>query len=205
MLVFSIPAYYLTISMLLQYEFEEHHIVLSPEAGREDRYLIIGAVTPLTVLFFILLLGGFVLLNRCVSRRMWQPFYRSLGQIKQFDLARQEKVVFEEPDIEEFAELNRSLHKLITGNIAAYAQQKEFADNASHEPQTPLAIIQSKLDLLRQTRSPTDEQYNTSKTQIKRWPGLPASTRTCCCSLKLRTASSWTRRRSIFPGCWPVR
>ncbi|MGN7721697.1 sensor histidine kinase [Chitinophaga sp. 22620] len=159
-LVFSIPAYYLTISMLLQYEFEEHHIVLSPEAGREDRYLIIVAVTLLTVLFFILLLGGFILLNRRVSGRMWQPFYRSLGQIKQFDLDRQETVVFEETDIEEFAELNRSLHKLITGNIAAYTQQKEFADNASHELQTPLAIIQSKLDLLLQTPSLTDEQYN---------------------------------------------
>ncbi|RPD41476.1 sensor histidine kinase [Chitinophaga barathri] len=159
-LVCSIPVYYVMISLLLEYEFDEHNIILTPEAGREDRFLIIGAVTLLTVLFFVLMLVGFILLNRRISNRLWQPFYHSLGKIKKFDLNRQEKVDFEETGIEEFAELNQSLHKLIAGNIAAYAQQKEFADNASHELQTPLAIIQSKLDLLLQSKSLTDEQYN---------------------------------------------
>ncbi|MBO9574027.1 MAG: HAMP domain-containing histidine kinase, partial [Chitinophagaceae bacterium] len=55
---------------------------------------------------------------------------------------------------------NQSLNKLISGNIAAYNQQKEFADNASHELQTPLAIIQSKLEILMQSQSLTTEQYN---------------------------------------------
>lgn len=155
----SIPVYYLTMSRLWQYELDEHNVIVSPEAGREDSYLIITAVTSLTALFFILLMGGFILLNRRISRRLWQPFYRSLGQIQQFDLNAQQKVVFEPTDIDEFTALNQSLDKLIAGNIAAYNQQKEFADNASHELQTPLAIIQSKLDLLLQSRSLTDEQF----------------------------------------------
>jgi len=68
--------------------------------------------------------------------------------------------MFEPTDIDEFAELNQSLHKLIGENIAAYNQQKEFTDNASHELQTPLSIVQSKLDLLLQSKSLTDEQYD---------------------------------------------
>lgn len=156
----SIPVYYITISLLLQYEFDEHNIIPSAEDGREDRYLIILAVTVLTVLFFALMLGGFILVNRRLSNRLWQPFYQSLAQIKKFDLGRQEKIMFGETDIEEFFELNRGLDRLIDGSIAAYAQQKEFADNASHELQTPLAIVQSKLDLLLQSRSLTTEQYN---------------------------------------------
>ncbi|MBO9151292.1 sensor histidine kinase [Chitinophaga sp. GCM10012297] len=159
-LAFSIPVYYITISLLLRYEFDEHNIIPSAEDGREDRYLIILAVTVLTVLFFALMLAGFILLNRRISNRLWQPFYRSLEQIKKFDLGRQEKIMFGETDIEEFSELNHGLDRLIDGSIAAYAQQKEFADNASHELQTPLAIVQSKLDLLLQNKSLTTEQYN---------------------------------------------
>ena len=163
----SIPIYYLAISMLWQYELDEHNIVLTPEAGREDSFLIIGAVTLLTVFFFILLLGGFVLLNRSISRRLWQPFYHTLDRIRHFDLNQQRAIVFEQTAIAEFAELNQSLDKLIAGNIAAYTQQKEFADNASHELQTPLAIIQSKLELLLQSKSLTDEQYNIIEDALK--------------------------------------
>jgi signal transduction histidine kinase len=158
-LVCSIPVYYLALSRLWKYEMDEHNIVLTDAAGREDAYLIIIVVTSLTVLFFSLLLIGFILLNRRISKRLWRPFYNSLEQIKLFDLNQQHKMDFEETDIAEFAELNKSLNKLIAGSVAAYNQQKEFAGNASHELQTPLAIIQSKLDLLLQSSSLTHEQY----------------------------------------------
>jgi len=156
----SIPVYYFIISLLWRYELAEHNIILTARAGREDSFLIIGAVTLLTVLFFILLIGGLILLNRRISRQLWQPFYKSLEKIRDFDLSRQPVINFETTDITEFAELNQSLQKLITGSVSAYNQQKEFADNASHELQTPLAIVQSKLDLLLQSRSLTDEQYS---------------------------------------------
>ncbi len=158
-LVFSIPVYYVIINLLWRHELNEHHIELTAAAGREDRYLIIGIVTTLTMLFFLLLIIGFVLINRRISKRLWQPFYNSLAKIKSFNLDKQQTVVFDDTDIDEFSELNQSLNKLIAGNVTVYAQQKEFADNASHELQTPLAIIQSKLDLLLQSKLLTDEQY----------------------------------------------
>ncbi|MFT3824786.1 MAG: HAMP domain-containing sensor histidine kinase [Chitinophagaceae bacterium] len=159
-LVCSIPAYYIIINRLWQYELDEHDIIITTEAAREDSFLIILAVTSLTTLFFILLMTGLILINRRISKRLWQPFYNSLEKIRHFSLDQQQKIEFEKTDIEEFAELNQSIDKLIVGNIAVYNQQKEFADNASHELQTPLAIVQSKLDLLLQSSSLTDEQYN---------------------------------------------
>jgi len=159
-LVVSIPVYYYIINLLWRHELDEHHIELTAAAGREDRYLIIIIITSLTMLFFLLLMMGFILLNRRISRRMWQPFYQSLAQIRNFNLDQQQTVVFEATDIDEFSELNESLNKLIAGNITVYNQQKEFADNASHELQTPMAIIQSKLDLLLQSKQLTDEQYD---------------------------------------------
>ncbi len=156
----SIPVYYFIISQLWQYELNEHNIVLTEKAGREDSFLIIGAVTGLTVLFFGLLLAGLVLLNRRLSRKLWKPFYDSLAKIRYFDLHQHKAIQFADTDIAEFAELNTNLDKLIGSTISAYTQQKEFADNASHELQTPLAIVQSKLDLLLQSRPLTQEQYD---------------------------------------------
>lgn len=155
----GIPVYYFFLSKLWDYEMAEHNIVLSAEAEREDRFLIIGTVTILTGLFFGLLFAGLVLLNRQTSRRLWKPFYDSLGKIRTFDLSQQKAVRFTPTEIAEFAELNEHLHKLIAGAATAYTQQKEFADNASHELQTPLAIIQSKLDLLLQTEPLSAGQF----------------------------------------------
>ncbi|WP_316812219.1 HAMP domain-containing sensor histidine kinase [Pedobacter heparinus] len=154
----SIPVYYFAISELWQYELDEHNIMLTPEAGREDSFLIIGAVTLLTVFFFALILGGFVWLNRKISRRLWSPFYQTLEQIKAFDLNDQKTIEFVKSNILEFEELNSSINKLVNSNVAVFRQQKEFTENASHELQTPLAIVQSKLDLLLQDPSITLSQ-----------------------------------------------
>jgi len=155
----SIPVYYFIFSSLLRYELDEHHIMLTEKAGREDSYLIIATVTILTVLFSSLLLVGLVLLNRRLSRKLWRPFYDSLAKIRDFDLNRYQTVNFEPTDIAEFAELNTHLDKLITSSISAYNQQKKFTENASHELQTPLAIMQSKLDLFLQERGLSAQQH----------------------------------------------
>jgi signal transduction histidine kinase len=157
--IVSVPVYYVIISNLWQYELNEHHIILSDAAGREDTVMIIRAVTMVSVVFFGLMLAGFILINRYVSGRLWKPFYKSLEKIKAFRLDQQKPVKFDQPDIFEFAELNRTLDSLIKGNIASYIQQKEFAENASHELQTPLAIMQSKLELLLQSNPLEHQQY----------------------------------------------
>jgi len=166
-LAVSIPVYYFAINELWQYEMDEHNIILTPEADREDKFLIIGAVTLLTVIFFALLLGVLIWVNRRISRRIWQPFYTSLAKIKDFDLSRHKDISFGKTNIAEFTELNESLDKLISGNIAAYTQQKEFAENASHELQTPLSVIQSKLDLLLQSKTLKDEHYSVIEEAFK--------------------------------------
>lgn len=155
----SVPVYYFIFHALLQYELDEHNITLTEKAGREDRFLIIATVTILTVLFSSLLLIGLVLLNRRLSHKLWRPFYDSLAKIKDFDLNKRQTVYFEPTDISEFAELNANLHKLITGSISAYNQQKRFTENASHELQTPLAIMQSKLDLFLQEPDLSPHQH----------------------------------------------
>jgi signal transduction histidine kinase len=73
-------------------------------------------------------------------------------------LHRQNEVVFPETDIEEFSELQEVLTALIRNNSTVYQRQKEFSENASHELQTPLALLKSKIDLLLQDETLSEAQ-----------------------------------------------
>src|SRR6218665_1384533 len=118
------------------------------ETNVEEVHETVLAISVVTCLFIALLIGGFILLNRRISRSIWMPFTQTLDQLKRFDLDSGTALTFEKTDILEFSELNQALQKLIDNNIQTYRQQKEFAQNASHELQTPLALLKTKLDLL---------------------------------------------------------
>lgn len=131
---------------------------LTQEANMEESHETIIAIAAVAFVFFMILLGGLIFINRKISEKLWLPFYSSLQKIKTFDLHRPEQIRFEPTTTEEFEALNHHLEKLIDGNIAVYKQQKEFTQNASHELQTPLSIVKFKLDLLYQSKPLSEEQ-----------------------------------------------
>lgn len=121
---------------------------VSIETNVEEVNETVLAISLITCFFMALLIIGFVLLNRYLSKKIWRPFTDTLEKLKRFDLNHSKKIDFEKTDIREFIELNKVLDKLIANNIRVFRQQKEFAENASHELQTPLALLKSKIDLL---------------------------------------------------------
>jgi signal transduction histidine kinase len=110
----------------------------------------------LGILFALLLVIFFI--TRFISNRLWQPFYDTLKRIDQFNIEQHSSPEFSVTNVKEFEHLNVGLEKLIQGNLQSYASQKSFTQNAAHELQTPLAIFQSKLDLLLQDTSLTQPQ-----------------------------------------------
>lgn len=110
----------------------------------------------LGILFALLLVIFF--LTRFISNRLWQPFYDTLRQIDQFNIEQHISPEFVVTNVKEFEQLNTGLKKLIQGSQQSYASQKSFTQNAAHELQTPLAVFQSKLDLLLQDTSLTQPQ-----------------------------------------------
>lgn len=131
---------------------------LSVETNVEETHETMLAIAVVTILFFILLVIGFILLNRKIATTIWQPFKNTLNELKRFDLNSHKSIQLAASDIEEFEELNRVLGKLIDNNIEVYNQQKQFTENASHELQTPLALLKSKIDLLLQNGSFNQQQ-----------------------------------------------
>lgn len=130
------------------------------ETNIEESHETIAVIAAITVFFFVLIVLGLLFLNRRLSASIWGPFRNTLEKLKTFNLNSQDTIEFERSDIVEFEELNQSLKKLIEHNVSVYKTQKEFTENASHELQTPLAIIKNKLDILLQNEDLTEKQYH---------------------------------------------
>ncbi|WP_288445868.1 HAMP domain-containing sensor histidine kinase [uncultured Chryseobacterium sp.] len=126
----------------------------------EESHETIAVIAMITIFFFVMIVVGLLYLNRKLSSSIWKPFRSTLDQLKTFNLNSQNTIEFPASDTAEFEELNQSLYKLIERNVSTYKTQKEFTENASHELQTPLAIIKNKLDLLLQDQNLTEKQYS---------------------------------------------
>lgn len=112
----------------------------------------------ITLLLLLFLITYFI--NLRISKIIWKPFRNSLNYIKNFNVTSSENTILEPNDIEEFNELNSSINQMTAKMISDYQNQKKFAENASHEFQTPFAIIKGKVDLLLQTKNLDEESLN---------------------------------------------
>ena len=114
------------------------------------------------MLQFILISGvlgiAIILMMRIISKRLWEPFDETLKQIENFNLESGVIPPLADSDIKEFTRLNHALNRLMENSVKSYKTQKEFTENASHELQTPLAVFQSKLDILLQQPDLTKPQ-----------------------------------------------
>ena len=106
--------------------------------------VILGVMLAVMVLLF----GGLLLLNRWLSRWMWAPFRRTLKALRGYQLQQPQSLELPATPIDEFSELNQAVTQLTHRVAADYRALKEFTENAAHETQTPLAIMQAQLEQL---------------------------------------------------------
>lgn len=97
---------------------------------------------------FLILLAIVAITNLVISRRILSPFHKTLKAIQRFSLKNNHEINLPATRTKEFEQLNYFLKKMTGKARADYRALKEFTENASHELQTPLAIIRGKLELL---------------------------------------------------------
>jgi len=120
-------------------------VVTKSEEEAEDMLVIIALLTAAVILLLVTIL---FFSNRILLKKLWSPFYSTLGAMKQFHISNPTQLRSTSIDIDEFNDLNKAVNEMTAKVANDYLSLKTFADNASHEMQTPLAVINSKLDLL---------------------------------------------------------
>ncbi|APY10436.1 hypothetical protein BWZ22_03900 [Seonamhaeicola sp. S2-3] len=123
----------------------------------ESEDLIQGIVF-VQIILFLIFLTGMLLLNNYFSKKTWKPFYFIVSKLQSYKIDSVQPIETVPSDIEEFNTLNDSLQKLTENNIQIFRAQKEFTENASHETQTPLAVIKNQIDLLVQDKQISENQ-----------------------------------------------
>jgi len=137
---------------------EKHYEVVLLQSLLESEDLQMVIFSFMTVLFGIVLLALFFV-NRWLSNKAWNPFFKSLSLLNSWKIGENQAVCFERTGISEFDQLNSTLENMMNKIRTDFVNLKEFTENASHEIQTPLAIIKSKLEMVLQDKTLNDQQY----------------------------------------------
>lgn len=131
-------------------------VVIKSQAETDDLLRLMVLVTGG---IFLLLLVLVMLINRFILAKLWQPFYTTLKQLRSFNLNNSNTLQLPGSELDEFKELNNSVSEMAERVRQEFETLKSFTDNASHEMQTPLAIINSKLDLLIQSSTENQQEH----------------------------------------------
>lgn len=123
----------------------------------EDDELMEGLYSAFALIIGFLIIAFFVA-NWFITKTLWRPFYRTLQQLNTYDLKYNAFTNLKTSTTIEFQQLNVALNKMTEKIYLDYAQQKQFTENASHEMQTPLAIIKIALDNLIQSPNLKEEE-----------------------------------------------
>lgn len=129
--------------------------VIQPLEGTRHLTILIVQMAIVTISVTLLL---FMLIIRRILSKIWKPFYQSLQLIEYFKIDNPNRPAFPDSNIEEFRLMNAHFTKAAENANRDYRNLKEFSENASHELQTPLAIIRSNLDMM--TQEPMTERQS---------------------------------------------
>jgi len=135
------------------------YVITIYQAINEKNELLKDISLYLFFLFSSLLLIS-ILINYLISKNLWKPFYDSVRIAGRFNIQSDKPLDLPETDIVEFNQLNEVFDSMTRKMRDDYLNLKEFSENASHEIQTPLAVIQSKTDLLMQQKGLNRESIN---------------------------------------------
>ncbi|WP_316822540.1 HAMP domain-containing sensor histidine kinase [Pedobacter gandavensis] len=102
----------------------------------------------ITIAIMFIALG--TLLNYFISRSLWKPFLNNLNQMKKYSVSANTNLELSPSNVKEFQEMNEVLTDLSQRGRREYLALKEFTENASHEIQTPLSILKTRLESISQ-------------------------------------------------------
>lgn len=100
------------------------------------------------ILLYLLLLIISIGTTLWVFRRSMQPLYSLLAWLDEYKPGKKTVPVPDDSDVSEFRRLSKAAQQAVDRFERMLEQQKQFIGNASHELQTPLAVLQGRLEYM---------------------------------------------------------
>ena len=118
-------------------------------------FAIVLSYTTIILLVFIFLF----FFNKARNKKLWSPFFENLNIMKNFSLTSDDPIPLVDSEILEFSELNNEIAILTNKVRYDYKNLKQYTEDVSHELQTPLAIIQAKIENIINENNLNDIQF----------------------------------------------
>lgn len=114
-----------------------------------------------------------------ISRRSLKPLQRFSKQLEKIQMKNLDDTRVEEGEVAELVMLSRSLNDMLERISRAFEAQHQFTSNAAHELRTPLALIQTQMDLYAEEQEEIPEKLSDTMGMIReqtrndcqRWSG----------------------------------
>ena len=129
--------------------------VASPSFERDE---LAAAILQWLILIYFVLLATVIIITLIVLRRSMRPLYELLNWLDRYQPGHKHENVPNDTTIPEFRQLNEAAQKAVERSEHLFEQQKSFIGNASHELQTPLAVIGNRIEWIIDNTNPTEEQ-----------------------------------------------
>jgi len=136
---------------------EYYHITVRTLVVESEDILMAIVLSNITI--FVIAFVFLFYFNTTRNLRLWKPFFDNLEQMKTFSLTTKDPITLSDSEVIEFSELKDQI-MLFTNKVRDdYESLKQFTEDVSHEMQTPLAIIQAKIDNIINEHEINDKQF----------------------------------------------
>ena len=131
-------------------------VVSTPTFERDD---IIRAIFIQVVIIYVALLFTILAVTVAVFRISMKPLYSLLGWLDGYRPGGGTDGFPDEDAVVEFRKLTQAARETIERAENHLERQKQFIGNASHELQTPLAVLDNRIEWMMDNTSLTEEQF----------------------------------------------
>lgn len=149
------PARVLETYFFDNYGIQQRLTVAMPTFERED---LIESILLNILLLYLLLVVTVIIVVSLIFYRNLRPLYKILEWLDSYLPGRKNDPVPNDSNVTEFRKLSDAIEGAVKRLESYSDMQKEFIGNASHELQTPLAVLGNRIEWLADNTSLTEEQ-----------------------------------------------
>lgn len=121
-----------------------------------------------SIFYMLLVIGGGSALTYYISGKALKPLDILNNQVKSMNVHTLSNTLQVPPTHDEISELTASFNDMSNKLNDAFMTQKRFSASAAHELRTPLAVLQSKVDVFKKKNNHTTTEYETLITTFEK-------------------------------------